>query len=275
MQVVRCFEDDDIHHVSGSVDPVRDIEVINTELILADLAALQKRAMLDKKKCVRGSTRQAKAETGRHRKIAAASRCRQAGHHARADRGGKGGDARFLPPHFKADALCLQRRRIRSRRPRRRQRWWRPDGETCRGCERLREDSILGRRPLSSVRRSKVELVDLSEEEAPNICESLGVKESGVSSLIRAVYHLLGLRTYPDHRRKGNARLDYSRGRQGPGRGWRHSFRFRARLHRGGNDPLRRSRRARLARQRTRGREAAHRGQGIRRARRRRDRIPV
>src|SRR6187549_1506972 len=43
VQVVRCFEDADIHHVAGTVDPVRDIEVINTELILADLAAVQKR----------------------------------------------------------------------------------------------------------------------------------------------------------------------------------------------------------------------------------------
>ena len=43
MQVVRCFEDADIHHVSGSVDPVRDIEVINTELMLADLEAVQRR----------------------------------------------------------------------------------------------------------------------------------------------------------------------------------------------------------------------------------------
>src|ERR1700730_13702400 len=43
VQVVRCFESSDIHHVSGSIDPVRDIEVINTELVLADLASLQKR----------------------------------------------------------------------------------------------------------------------------------------------------------------------------------------------------------------------------------------
>src|SRR5580693_7932631 len=43
IQVVRCFEDDDIHHVSGTVDPVRDIEVINTELVLCDLDAVQKR----------------------------------------------------------------------------------------------------------------------------------------------------------------------------------------------------------------------------------------
>ncbi|MGB1582087.1 MAG: GTPase, partial [Nevskiales bacterium] len=35
--VVRCFEDDDVIHVSGSVDPIRDIEIIHTELVLADL----------------------------------------------------------------------------------------------------------------------------------------------------------------------------------------------------------------------------------------------
>ncbi len=43
VQVVRCFEDSDVHHVSASIDPIRDIEVINTELVLADLASLQKR----------------------------------------------------------------------------------------------------------------------------------------------------------------------------------------------------------------------------------------
>jgi GTP-binding protein YchF len=43
VQVVRCFEDEDVHHVSGTVDPVRDIEVINTELILADLDSVKKR----------------------------------------------------------------------------------------------------------------------------------------------------------------------------------------------------------------------------------------
>src|SRR3954464_11746804 len=43
VQVVRCFEDEDVHHVSGTVDPVRDIEVINTELALADLETVQKR----------------------------------------------------------------------------------------------------------------------------------------------------------------------------------------------------------------------------------------
>src|SRR5438445_7638192 len=43
VQVVRCFENADVHHVSAKIDPIRDIEVINTELVLADLASLQKR----------------------------------------------------------------------------------------------------------------------------------------------------------------------------------------------------------------------------------------
>src|ERR1700747_2329512 len=43
VQVVRSFEDPDVHHVSATIDPIRDIEVINTQLILADLASLQKR----------------------------------------------------------------------------------------------------------------------------------------------------------------------------------------------------------------------------------------
>src|SRR5438045_6235082 len=43
VQVVRCFESPHIHHVSGTIDPVRDIEVINTELLMADLSSLQRR----------------------------------------------------------------------------------------------------------------------------------------------------------------------------------------------------------------------------------------
>ena len=43
VQVVRCFEDEDIIHELGSVDPLRDIEIINSELILADIAAMEKR----------------------------------------------------------------------------------------------------------------------------------------------------------------------------------------------------------------------------------------
>src|SRR4029450_2420637 len=43
VQVVRCFEDEDVQHVTGTVDPVRDIEIVNTELMLADLDTVRKR----------------------------------------------------------------------------------------------------------------------------------------------------------------------------------------------------------------------------------------
>src|SRR5687767_423091 len=43
VQVVRCFEDADVHHVAATIDPVRDIEIINTELMLADLETVRKR----------------------------------------------------------------------------------------------------------------------------------------------------------------------------------------------------------------------------------------
>src|SRR6266404_149800 len=46
VQVVRCFDDPDIHHVAGAIDPLRDIETVITELVLADLDAVKKR--LDK-----------------------------------------------------------------------------------------------------------------------------------------------------------------------------------------------------------------------------------
>src|SRR5438034_5920478 len=43
VQVVRCFEDPDIHHVAGDIDPVRDIETINTELALSDLETVKRK----------------------------------------------------------------------------------------------------------------------------------------------------------------------------------------------------------------------------------------
>jgi GTP-binding protein YchF len=61
VEVVRCFENADIHHVDATIDPVRDIEVINTELVLADLAALQKRKDRLQKE-VRAGSKTAKIE---------------------------------------------------------------------------------------------------------------------------------------------------------------------------------------------------------------------
>src|SRR5271155_5581189 len=50
IHVLRCFEDDDITHVEGAIDPIRDAEVVETELMLADLDSLEKRLLAAQKK---------------------------------------------------------------------------------------------------------------------------------------------------------------------------------------------------------------------------------
>ena len=61
VQVVRCFDNDDIIHELGSVDPLRDIEIINSELILADIATMDKRLSSRERKA-RSGDKDAKAE---------------------------------------------------------------------------------------------------------------------------------------------------------------------------------------------------------------------
>ena len=61
VQVVRCFENADIEHVMDTVDPIRDIEVINTELILADIESIQKRRT-KQQKVAKGGDKKAQAE---------------------------------------------------------------------------------------------------------------------------------------------------------------------------------------------------------------------
>src|ERR1700710_2042457 len=61
IQVVRCFENSDIEHVMDSVDPLRDIEVVNTELILSDLDSIQKRRTRQQK-IAKGGDKKAQAE---------------------------------------------------------------------------------------------------------------------------------------------------------------------------------------------------------------------
>jgi len=63
VQVVRCFSNDDVVHVAGEVDPVRDIEIINTELILADIEILE-RGLEKENKMVRSGDKKAKTQAG-------------------------------------------------------------------------------------------------------------------------------------------------------------------------------------------------------------------
>jgi GTP-binding protein YchF len=193
VQVVRCFENADIHHVSGTIDPIRDIEVINTELVLADLATLQKRHDRLQKE-VRAGSKSAKAEVAVMDKLLP---------HLDS---GKPAITLELTPEEKLIARDFF---LLSSKP------------TLFACNVAESDlaaisgGLEGNAALQHVRavqeyarnhfateavvisaQIESELVDLSEAEAQEYLRDLGVEGSGVSALIRAVYHLLGLRTY-------------------------------------------------------------------------------
>jgi len=106
--VLRCFENPDIIHVAGRVDPISDAEVVETELMLADLESLQKRiGALEKK--ARSNDKDAKLTLDLvHRAI----KVLDAGEPARtvARTGGGKGLPRVAAAHRQAGALCLQRR---------------------------------------------------------------------------------------------------------------------------------------------------------------------
>jgi ribosome-binding ATPase YchF (GTP1/OBG family) len=215
VQVVRCFENADIHHVSATIDPIRDIEVINTELVLADLATLQKRHDRIQKE-VRAGSKTAKIESAVIEKLLP---------HLDA---GKPALTANLTPEEKVVArdfflltskptlfacnvaesdLAAVAAETKERRS--------PDRRLSSSAAEkppLLEAASSATQHVEAVQayaknhfateavvisaQIESELVDLGEAEAQEYLRGMGVNESGVGALIRAVYHLLGLRTY-------------------------------------------------------------------------------
>jgi GTP-binding protein YchF len=186
IQVVRCFEDDDIHHVSGTVDPVRDIEVVTTELVLADLSAVQKRKEKNQKGA-RSGDKLAKAELDLMVKLEP---------HLDA---GKPALMLELSPDEKA---LLKGFFLLTSKPTlfacnvAEGELANPDGNPHVQAVRAYVKSHLATEAVVISAQIESDLVDLTEPEQKEYLEGLGVKESGVGALIRAAYHLLGLRTY-------------------------------------------------------------------------------
>jgi GTP-binding protein YchF len=186
VQVVRCFEDADIHHVTGSIDPVRDIEVINTELVLADLENVTKRLDKVAKDAKRGD-KVAIAEEAVLKKFA---------------------------PVLNAGKLALTVELSPEEKPIAKSFFLLTDKPTIFACNVKEGDlATADNNPFVLKVREYVkthlaceaviisaqiesDLIDLSADEAKAFLAELGVKESGVGALIRATYHLLGLRTY-------------------------------------------------------------------------------
>ncbi len=186
IHVVRCFDNDDIVHSMGKVDPVRDIGVIETELILADIQSAEQQLDRNQKK-VRSQDKDAIAnvellarlvkhlnenlpassldvsddERGRLKtyNLLSSKKVLFACNVAEADLADPSKN-----PHVANVAALISPRH---------------------GCEHV----VI-------CAQVEAELCDLSPGEATEFLQSLGVTDSGVSSLIRGAYHLLGLATY-------------------------------------------------------------------------------
>ena len=186
VQVVRCFEDDDVLHVSGSVDPVRDIEVINTELMLADLESVSKKRERVAKEAKRGD----KGAIAEDAVLAKLIEALEAGR-----------------PALTVD-LSSEERAVAK------QFFLLSDKPTIFACNvkdselatadqnpyvvKVREyvKTHLSCEAVVISAQIESELIDLSPEEGDAFLKEMGVQESGMGSLIRSTYHLLGLQTY-------------------------------------------------------------------------------
>ena len=186
VQVVRCFDDADIHHVAGSIDPVRDIEVINTELVLCDLEAVKKKRTSIAKDAKRGD-KEAIIQDAVLAKI---------------------------EPVLDSGKPALTIQLTPEERNVSKQFYLLTDKPTIFACnvkegdlatadknayvEKVREyvKSHLACEAVVISAQIESDLIDLSADEAKAFLKELGVEESGVGALIRATYHLLGLRTY-------------------------------------------------------------------------------
>ncbi|MDF1826307.1 MAG: redox-regulated ATPase YchF [Verrucomicrobiales bacterium] len=190
VQVVRCFDNDDIVHELGSVDPLRDIEIINSELILADIATLEKRRSTREKKAKQGD-KESQAEVALIDKLM-----------PHLDEGKPALTAELGDDEKKVmrDFFLLSAKRsifaCNVAEDELAEAQANPDGHAMVKKVRDYAASTFGAEAIVISARIEEEMVDLDPEEAVEFLADMGIKDSGVSALIRGVYHLLGLRTY-------------------------------------------------------------------------------
>lgn len=182
VQVVRCFEDDDIIHVSGSVDPQRDIEIINLELILADIDQIEKR--IDRARKTARTSKEAQLEVAALEKLLTALNAGQAARQVEL--------SDEESESIKGLGLLTRKPMIYAANV--------SETDLATGnafVDRVKAFAAKEDAQVALVSAQvEAELLELPEAEKAEFLESLGVTEGGLKSLIRATYYLLGLRTY-------------------------------------------------------------------------------
>jgi GTP-binding protein YchF len=183
VHIVRCFDNPDVVHMDGSVDPVRDIGIVNTELLLADLETAGKR-FLKMEKLVRTGDKNAMGELQLCRKLQ--------------DFLGKEIPARKITvdDEFKRlmkDLHLLTAKKVLYVANVSEEVLKRGDGYIS-GVKALADDE--GSKVVTICGDLEAEMMELPEDERKVFLEDLGLEESGLEKLIRAGYELLGLITF-------------------------------------------------------------------------------
>lgn len=182
LHVVRCFDDDDIIHVDGSVDPVRDIEVIDLELILKDEETVLSRLDKSKKKAQRDPEARAMVELCERLKAAFAEIK----------------PARALDYSDEEEPLLRELQLLTIK----------PMLFVCNVTDADLPDgnaysqavaehaASVGAQHLVICGKIEEELAQLEPEERDEFMADLGLAEPGLNALVKAGFHILGLRTY-------------------------------------------------------------------------------
>ncbi|MCU1263662.1 MAG: gtp-binding protein ychf [Bryobacterales bacterium] len=186
IQVVRCFENADIEHVMDSVDPIRDIEIVNTELILADIESIDKRKT-KQQKLAKGGDKKAQAELDLI---------------ARLEPHLSEGQFAFSLEMSPEESALLKQFFLLTAKPTlfacnvAEEELGNPESNPWVKKVRDYAEHHHGTRAVVVSAEIESELVTLPPDERAEYLAGLGVEQSGSGTLIKEAYYLLGLRTY-------------------------------------------------------------------------------
>ena len=186
VHVVRCFEDSNIVHVDGSIDPMRDIETINLELIFSDLEILERRI----------------AKTGKAARMDKTLAKEAALLEKLKDHLENGNLAKCYEPEDEDEAELLASYNLLTYKPvifaaNVAEEDLANDGADNEGVNRVKEFAAQnGSEVFVICAQIEQEIAELDEEETAMFLEDLGLAESGLQKLIKASYHILGLMSF-------------------------------------------------------------------------------
>ncbi|MFI9011364.1 redox-regulated ATPase YchF [Actinosynnema sp. NPDC053489] len=177
-QVIRVFDDSDVVHVDGRVDPGADIETINTELILADLQTLEK--------AIPRLEKEARTQKDRRPALEAAQKAREV----------LDGGRTLFAAQSEVDGSLLRELSLLTAKPF--LYVFNADEAVLTDEARLKElrEMVAPADAVFLDAKVEAELLELDEESARELLESIGQHEPGLHALARAGFHTLGLQTY-------------------------------------------------------------------------------